>query len=371
MRVVAALDSFKGSVDSTTAGEAVRAGVLAAAPSAEVVVVPVADGGEGTLEAAASGGGATWVEVDAVDAVGRPLRAPYVVLADGTVVVEAARTVGLAVVGELGKALPPRASSAGVGIQLRHALAAGDAPVLLGLGGSACTDGGLGLLVALGTPIETTTAAGNPLWGFERLGGPLPDLSRVTVLSDVTNPLCGPDGAAAVFAPQKGADDAQVAHLEVRLRRWAAELERAGRPVAGRPGAGAAGGLGAALLAGGATVEPGFDRLAALTRLADLVAGADLVITGEGSLDHQTAMGKAPLGVARLARACGAVVVGLGGRVDRPAPDWLDAVFPVHARIRTPAEALDPATTRAEIAATAAEVVRLVEATVRRSPASW
>lgn len=360
MRVVAALDSFKGSVGSTAAGEAVRTGVLSVDPTALVTVVPVADGGEGTLEAVAASGPASWVDVDTVDALGRPLVAPYLRLAGGTAVVEAARTIGLAQLGEVGAHVPPRASSLGVGVHLAHALSGGTTSVLLGLGGSACTDGGLGLLTALGVEVRGTTREENPLWGFDGLDGPLPDLSQVVVLSDVTNPLLGRNGAAHVFGPQKGADAAQVEHLDARLRRLAAAFEEAGSPVADLPGAGAAGGIGAAMLACGATVVSGFARLAALTGLDTAVAGADLVFTGEGSLDRQTGMGKAPLGVATWARRAGAVVVGLGGRVDRPGPDLFDAVFPVHGRPRALPEALDPEVTASEIAATAAEVYRLV-----------
>jgi glycerate kinase len=321
--------------------------------------VPVADGGEGTLEA--FGTDATWLETATVDALGHELQAPYVVRPDGTAVVEAARTVGLALLGTVDHTVPARASSAGVGQQLAHALEATTGRVLLGLGGSACTDGGTGLLRALGADVRSG-GSGNPLWDLEELSGPLPDLSRVTVLSDVTNPLLGPSGAAAVFAPQKGATDQQVAHLEAQLTRWAFELARIGRPVADLPGAGAAGGSGAALLACGARLVPGFGELARALGLADLMVGADLVITGEGSLDRQTTMGKAPAGVARLGRAAGAVVVGLGGRVERPTSDLFDAVLPIHAEPRTLSAALDPDTTSAELSATACELIHLFAA---------
>ena len=176
----------------------------------------------------------------------------------------------------------------------------------------------------------------------------------------MTNPLLGPSGAARVFGAQKGATADQVEHLEDRMTRWAEALARAGRQVAARPGAGAAGGIGAALLACGAALVPGFDEIAHLTGLDRAVADADLVLTGEGSVDAQTAMGKAPAGVARLARSAGALVVGLGGRVERPSLAVFDAVFPVHGRPRPLAEALDPVVTATELSATAAEVVRLV-----------
>ncbi len=362
MRVVVAVDSFKGSLDSRAAGEAVAAGVRDADARASVEVVPVADGGEGTLESI--GADATWIEVETVDALGRDLRAPYVIRRDGTAVVEAARTVGLAIVSPIDHTVPPRASSTGVGDQLVHALEATSGRVLLGLGGSACTDGGSGLLRSLGVDVRSG-GSGNPLWDFQGLAGTLPDLSRVTVLSDVTNPLLGSSGAAAVFAPQKGASPQQVTHLEAQLTRWADALARIGRPVADLPGAGAAGGLGAALLACGASVVSGFDELAHQLGLADVMAGADLVITGEGSLDSQTAMGKAPAGVARLGRAAGACVVGLGGRVDRPASDLFDAVFSIHAEPRSLHAALAPDTTIAELSATSFELIRLLAAWCR------
>jgi len=335
-------------------------------PDADVVVVPVADGGEGTLDAVAHRVSST-AEVDTVDAVGRPLRAPYVVLVDGTAVVEAATTVGLALV-EVDDSLPPRASSYGMGLQVAHALAHAPGEVMVGLGGSACTDGGTGLLRALGADVRSRGDHGNPLWDLDGLHGPVPDLSRVVVLSDVVAPLLGEAGAARTFGPQKGATAEQVEHLEGQMARWAAALAEAGHDVAGRAGAGAAGGLGAALLAGGARLEPGFERLAALAGLPEVVRGTDLVLTGEGSLDRQTAMGKAPAGVARLARAAGALVVGLGGRVERPAAELFDAVFPVHGQPRPLAEALDPDVTAAELTATAAEVVRLLRAAAGAGP---
>ncbi|WP_193613264.1 glycerate kinase [Nocardioides lijunqiniae] len=359
LRVVVAMDSFKGSLASDSAGEAVRLGVLDAAPDAEVLVLPLADGGEGTVEALTRGAGGRAVGTDAVDALGRPLRAAYVALPDGTAVVEAARTIGLERLTVVDDSVPPRASSTGLGLQLRQALAAGSGPVLVGLGGSATTDGGTGMLRALGADVRGGEE-GNPLWSFASLdAATLPDMARVVVLSDVTNPLTGEVGAARVFGPQKGATAEQVEHLEAQMLRWAAALDAA-RPVSALPGAGAAGGLGAALLACGARLVGGFEEVARRSGLAEAVVGADLVVTGEGSLDHQTAMGKGPAGVARLGHDAGALVVGLAGRVDRPAPAPFDAVFAIHGEPRSLAAALDPATAAAELRATAHEVVALL-----------
>lgn len=367
LRVVAALDSFKGSLDSLAAGDAVRRGVLSVDPSASVQVFPVADGGEGTIAAIAATVPSELVPVSCVDTLGRTIVASYLALADGTSIIEAARTVGLDMLDVVDSTLPPRASSTGLGDQLARALTASPGRVLVGLGGTACTDGGTGMLRALGADIDSETA--NPLWEFRGLDATtLPDLSRVHVLSDVTNPLLGQSGAARTFGPQKGATAEQVEHLEDQMTQWADALERSGRKVAAHPGAGAAGGLGAALIACGAHLTSGFDEVARLTGIARAVADTDLVITGEGSLDAQTDRGKAPAGVAGLARGAGAIVVGLGGRVDRPASSAFDAVFPIHGQPRPLIDALDPDLTAAELSASAAEIIRLLVTSRRPGP---
>jgi glycerate kinase len=374
--VVVTVDAYKGCLTSAEAGAAARAGVLRADPGADVLVVPVADGGEGTVDALLAGVSGRRVAVRTVDAVGRPLDAGYALLDDGrTAVVEAASCVGLTQV-VVDPGLPPRAGSAGLGLLVRHALAGGARRVVVALGGTACTDGGAGLLQALGGRLrdadgtEPAATGVNPLWRFGSLDA-LPDVgdAELVVLTDVDSPLHGPDGAAHVFGPQKGATPEQVAHLDDRLVAWGAALAAHGRPVAELPGAGAAGGLGAALLALGARREPGFAHVARAVGLDRAVAGADLVITGEGRVDAQTARGKTPAGVADLARSAGAVVVALAGAV---APDAagaagpFDAVLPIHPRPLPLAEALDPAVATAGLAATAAQVVRLVAAARRR-----
>ncbi|WP_205687441.1 glycerate kinase [Cellulomonas endophytica] len=377
LRVVVAVDAFKGSVGSREAGAAVRAGVLAADPAADVRVVAVADGGEGTLDAVAAARGGRLVPVDTVDALGRPRRAPLLLLPDGTAVVEAATTIGLPLVAPVDATVPPRASSWGLGVQVAHAVSLGARRVLVGLGGTATTDGGAGMLAALGARLARDPSPGrNPLWPAPPapellLDAALPDLGGVELvaLTDVTNPLLGRDGAAAVFGPQKGASPEQVAVLDAALAAWAGELEAvAGRALDVR-GAGAAGGLGAAVLALGGRLEPGFDALAALGGLDEALVGADLVVTGEGSIDAQTARGKAPAGVARRGRAAGALVVGLAGRVVHPlgpTGDLFDAVLPVHPRPLPLADALDPTTTLAGLRATAEQLVRLLAAAARR-----
>jgi glycerate kinase len=380
VRVVVAVDAFKGCLSSAEAGEAAAAGVRAADPRGSVRVVPVADGGEGTVDALLAARRGRRLVARVVDAVGRPVDAAYALLdGDGgpagpTAVVEAASCVGLGQV-DVGPDLPPRAGSAGLGLLVRHAVDAGARRVVVALGGTACTDGGLGLLLALGGAARDRDGAPlgapgtNPLWEFGTLEA-LPGLGAVdlVVLTDVDSPLHGPAGAAHVFGPQKGAGPAQVAHLDDRLAAWGAALAAHGRTVADLPGAGAAGGLGAALLALGARREAGFAHVARAAGLGDALAGADLVLTGEGRLDAQTARGKTPAGVAALGRAAGAVVVALAGAV-AAGPDDLggpfDAVLPVHPRPLPLAEALDPVTTAAHLAATAAQVTRLVAAARR------
>jgi glycerate kinase len=377
MKVVIAIDSFKGSLSSAEAGEAARAGVLRAEPDADVRVVPVADGGEGTVDALLRAVPGRRVVAPTLDAVGRPVEAAYALLEDGpTAVVEAAACVGLAQAGRVDAELPLRAGSAGVGLLLRHALDGGARRVAVTLGGTACTDGGLGMLVALGARVLDDTgrpvaaAGANPLWRFGSLDpASLPDLAGVEllVLSDVDSPLHGPRGAAHVFGPQKGATTEQVRHLDERLAAWGVALAAAGRPVAELPGAGAAGGLGAALLALGARREPGFDHVARTVGLAAAMTGADLVLTGEGRLDGQTAHGKTPAGVAALARAAGAVVVALAGSVEEGAGAAFDAAFGVHPGPLPLAQAMDPVVTAAGITRTSAEVTRLVAALARRA----
>lgn len=370
MRVVAALDSFKGSLSAERACEAVRDGVLAADPAAEVLLAPMADGGEGTVAAIVAARGGRLVQEQAVDAIGRPITAERGVLPDGTAVLEAAATLGLAAQ-RADADLPPRASSAGLGLQLRGAVDAGARRILIGLGGSACTDGGLGLLLALGarawdaSAVEIRPCTGeNPLLRHPvRVEFPRALDVEIEVLSDVTSPLLGERGAARMFGPQKGATPSQVDELEAAMAGWTRALAEAGHAVADLAGAGAAGGLGAALAALGARLVGGIDRVAAEVDLPAALVGADLVLTGEGRLDAQSALGKVPDGVARLARQAGVPrVVALAGAVEtgleRVGP--FDAVLSIQPGPRPLAEAMRPEVAAADLARTAAQVVRLL-----------
>jgi glycerate kinase len=325
MRVVVAPDKFKGSLSAAEVAAAVAAGLLAEVPSATVVQVPVGDGGEGTL-AAALAAGFDRVPLRVAGPTGAPLPSALAVRGR-TAVVEMAAASGLAVLPD-GVPAPLTATSLGIGQLVRAALDRGCTEVVLGIGGSACTDGGAGLLIGLGARL--TDAAGRDL---PPGGGSLAELhrvdltgldprlraTRVVLATDVDNPLLGPSGAAAVYGPQKGATPGDVDLLEAALARWVTGLSdvlgpRAGA-VAAEPGAGAAGGVGYACLAAlDAVRRPGIDVVLDLVGFAGLLPGVDLVVTGEGSLDAQTLRGKAPAGVAARARAAGVPVVAVTGR---------------------------------------------------------
>lgn len=305
-RVVVAPDKFRGCLTAAEVAAALARGVRAVRPELEVVEIPVADGGDGTVAAAVAAG---WDEVgvDAVGPTGRPVRAAYARWGP-RVVVELAGVVGLDRLPG-GRLDPLGASTYGLGLVVQAAVDAGATEIVLGLGGSASTDGGTGMVQALGVRLDEV----GPL----DLAPLLEDV-RVTVATDVDSPLLGPHGAAAVFGPQKGATPAQVEILERRLRRWADRVAGAtGRDWSDVPGAGAAGGTGfAALALLGATVRPGIEVVLELVGFADRLAGAGLVITGEGSLDTQSLAGKAPVGVARAAAGHGVPVVAVAGRTE-------------------------------------------------------
>jgi len=322
MKIVVAPDKFKGSLPATQVAAAIAAGLHAGRPGAEVVTIPVADGGEGTVDAAVAAGFER-VPVTAAGPAGDPVRASYARRCE-VAVVELAGVCGLARLPG-GRPAPLTASSFGAGEVLRAALEAGGQRIILGVGGSASTDGGAGLLQALGARVLDTCGepvrpggaglrevAALDLTGLHRALYP----AEIILAADVDNPLTGPDGAAEVYGPQKGASPAEVAALDAGLRRWAAVVAAAvGRDWSRTPGAGAAGGVGfAALAVLGATRRPGIELVLDLAGFETALDGADLVITGEGSLDAQSLAGKTPVGVARAAARRGIAVVAVAGR---------------------------------------------------------
>ncbi|WP_422770100.1 glycerate kinase [Plantactinospora sp. WMMC1484] len=379
--VLLAPDKFKGSL---TAAEVVRhlaVGLRRAAPGIEVRGFPVADGGEGTLDAAVSAGFRR-IPVTVAGPTGAPVRTAFA-HADGVAVVELADACGLRRLPE-GRPEPLHASSRGAGEVVRAALEHGCPEVVLGLGGSASTDGGAGLVRALGVRLlddrgTELPAGGAALRHLRRLDlaglHPAVRRTRFVVAGDVDNPLLGPAGAAAVYGPQKGATGEEVAVLEAGLHRWADLAEPAVReagllgpaaaagPVRDWPGAGAAGGVGFAALGFlGARFRAGIAYLLDLLGFAAAVTGADLVITGEGSLDAQSLRGKAPVGVAGAAARAGVPVVAVVGQLG-VGPDGLRdagirAVYPLTDLEPDPAACLDRA-------------ADLVAATAERVAADW
>lgn len=375
MKVVVAMDSFKGSLTSLAAGAAVREGILRADPTAEVLVRPLADGGEGTVEALVSGMGGRLRTVRVTGPLGEGVDCAYGVLGD-TAVIEMAGAAGLPLV-PAEERDPLRTTTYGVGEVIADAIAQGCRRFLVGIGGSATNDGGAGMLQALGFGLLDAEGRDIPrgAQGLKKLArietaGALPALAgcRFRVACDVTNPLCGEKGASAVFGPQKGARPADIPRMDAWLAAYAQIAAKAfpgADPEA--PGTGAAGGLGFAFrtfLSG--ELEPGVQIVLEETRLAEALAGADVVVTGEGRLDGQTAMGKAPVGVARLAKARGCLVLALAGGVTRDAGACngagIDAFFPAVRGVTTLAEAMDPENARANLADAAEQAFRLLAA---------
>jgi glycerate kinase len=317
--ILIAPDSFKGSLTSVQVARALSEGWLAARPDDTIVLCPLADGGEGTLEAIAAAGGWTWQTAEVRDPLERPITARWLRSADGShAVVEMAEASGLSRLTPVERD-PIGATSIGTGDLLATAIDQGVTRITLGIGGSATTDGGRGLLDAVLVPGRS----GDRLDGVD-----------VEVACDVSNPLLGPSGAAVIFGPQKGATPEQVRELDERNARWADELEaREGRRERDTPGAGAAGGVGFALLTiqdhfGSFALRPGVDLVMEVADFDGHLARADLVITGEGRIDAQTGFGKTALGVARRAEAAGVPCVAVGGGVE---PDGIDALAAVGA----------------------------------------
>jgi glycerate kinase len=362
MRVVVAPDKFKGCLTAAEVADAVADGMLQARPELEIIRVPIADGGDGTVAAALSRG-FDEVLMNAAGPTGVPGEVAYA--RDGNrAVVELAAVCGL-------DRLPNRrldplgASTHGLGEVLLHAIEHGVREIVLGIGGSASTDGGAGMAQALGARLLDAKGAELPRGGAALTSLHSLDISdlqqtisgaRIVVASDVDNPLLGPRGAAAVFGPQKGANTEDVRRLEEGLARWAQLVtEAVGHDYTEEPGAGAAGGAGfAALALLKADLRPGIELILDMLRFPQTVVGADLVVTGEGALDEQSLSGKAPIGVASAATAAGVPVVAVAGRTDLN-QNQLDRAGIVAAY---PLSDLEPDPARSM--ANAAELLRLV-----------
>lgn len=322
-KIIVISDSFKGSLSSGQIARIAASCIREYEPGCEVIGLPVADGGEGTVDCFLEAVGGERVTAPAAGPWGEPIRAAYARIGD-TAVVEMAAAAGLPMAE--GRLDPSRTTTYGVGELIRHALEHGARRLILGLGGSATNDGGCGCAAALGVRFYDREGR-----GFVPVGGTLGQISRIDcseaetllrgvqteVMCDIDNPLCGPRGAAAVFAPQKGADAEMVAALDAGLSHLAEQISaQLSRSVADLPGAGAAGGFGAGAAAFmGASLRPGIEIVLDTVGFDGLLDGCDLVITGEGRIDSQSLGGKVPVGVARRAKKKGVPVVALVGIV--------------------------------------------------------
>ena len=341
-------DSFKGTLSSEDICRIASEEILRLEPEAEICAIPVADGGEGTVDAFLAAVGGTRAEVPCTGPCGQEVMGFYGLLPDGTAVVEMAAAAGLPLAGACRD--PEKTTTYGVGQLMAHALSRGAKQLVLGLGGSATNDGGCGAAAALGA--EFLDAEGRP---FVPTGGTLTQIAHirmkglretmagaeVTVMCDIDNPLCGPAGAAAVFGPQKGADAAMVARMDAGLRHLAETLEKdVGMEVLTLAGGGSAGGFGAGAAAFfGGQLRMGIDVVLDLTDFDRKCRGASLVITGEGHLDSQSLRGKTVVGVARRARALGvpaaALVGGCETALDAVYAEGVSGVFPIHPALCT------------------------------------
>lgn len=375
MKVVVAIDSLKGSLSSMEAGLAIKDGVLAAKPDAEVIVKPLADGGEGTTDALIEGMNGERIDLTVTGPMHTPVKAYYGYLKDTNIaVMEMASAAGITLVPDEEKN-PLLATSYGVGEMINDAMEKGCRNFIIGIGGSVTNDGGIGMLKALGVRFldengEDAGEGGQALAKVARIDAsglnPLLKECHIQVACDVNNPLCGQNGSTYVYGPQKGVTEDMKKPLDEAMAHFArVTSETLENDYMNTPGAGAAGGLGYAFLAYiGATLTPGIELILDAVGLEEELSDADVVVTGEGRLDFQTAMGKAPVGVAKLAKKYNAKVVAFAGSVTKEATacnkEGIDAFFPILRGVSTLAEAMDPANARSNMTATVEQVFRLL-----------
>lgn len=375
MKVVIAIDSLKGSLSSMEAGMAIKDGILAAKPDAEVIVKPLADGGEGTTDALIEGMNGERIDLTVTGPMHTPVDAYYGYLKDtNTAVMEMASAAGITLVPDSEKN-PLLATSYGVGEMINDAIQRGCRNFIIGIGGSVTNDGGIGMLKALGVRFldengEDAGEGGQALAKIARIDvsgmNPLLKECHIQVACDVNNPLCGKNGSTYVYGPQKGVTEDMKKTLDEAMAHFArVTSETLENDYMNTPGAGAAGGLGYAFLAyTGAALTPGIELILDAVGLEEELSGADVVVTGEGRLDFQTAMGKAPVGVARLAKKYNAKVIAFAGSVTKEATacnkEGTDAFFPILRGVCTLAEAMDPVTARNNMTATVEQVFRLL-----------
>ncbi len=337
MKLLIAPDKFKGSISAAAAAQAIADGWRESVPDVECVAAPIADGGEGFAEAMCLALGGSWIERTAQDPLEREVPCRYAwIEAEKLAIIEMADASGLWRLKPEERA-PLRAHTFGTGQLMRDAIERGARQILVGLGGSATTDGGAGMATALGYDLRTSDGEelgpypGDLIALTRILKDDALDMPEIIAACDVQNPLLGERGCARVFSPQKGADEKTIVHLEASMKQLADMVsESLGCDFRHEPGAGAAGGIGFGLMSFcGAKVRSGFDLVAETIGLEARIAAADLVITGEGRLDAQTLEGKGPAGVAALARKHGKPVLAFGGGIDPAAENLFDATVPI------------------------------------------
>ena len=375
MKVVVAMDSFKGSLSSLEAGEAIKTGILKARSDAQVQVCPLADGGEGTVEALALGMGGKLESVSVTGPLGEKVDCLYGILEESkTAIVEMSGAAGITLVADAERNTL-NTTTYGVGEVMKDAIQKGCRHFIVGIGGSATNDGGIGMLQALGYGMldkdgKQVSLGAKGVQDIVKITDDevIPELKECffRIACDVSNPLCGENGCSAIFGPQKGATPEMVKDMDAWLMEYAkltsAKYEKADATY---PGTGAAGGMGFAFLAyTNAVLESGIKIVLEETKLEEYIKDADIVITGEGRLDGQTAFGKAPIGVAKIAKQYDKTVLAFAGSVTKDAVECnehgIDAFFPILRGIQTLQEAMDSNNARENMVATVEQVFRLI-----------
>lgn len=376
MKVVVAIDSLKGSLTSLEAGEAIQEGILRAISDAEVIVRPLADGGEGTVEALTRGMNGRYEKITVTDPLGRPTDAVYGILEDlHTAIIEMSAAAGITLIDAKDRN-PMNTTTYGVGEMIKDAIGKGCRHFFIGIGGSATNDGGIGMLQALGYGMLDTEGKQVSLGakGLAELVSitdedVLPELKECTfqIACDVKNPLCGELGCSAIFGPQKGATPDMIAQMDSWLGKYALlTANRYKKADSNYPGTGAAGGMGFAFLSYmNAELRSGVQIVLEETKLEEYVKDADIVVTGEGCLDGQSVMGKAPIGVAALAKKHHKKVIAFAGCVTEDAKvcnqNGIDAFFPILRNVVTREEAMDTDNAHRNMTDTAEQVFRLIK----------
>lgn len=376
MKVVVAIDSLKGSLTSLEAGEAIQEGILRAISDAEVIVRPLADGGEGTVEALTRGMNGRYEKITVTDPLGRPTDAVYGILEDlHTAIIEMSAAAGITLI-DVKDRNPMNTTTYGVGEMIKDAIGKGCRHFFIGIGGSATNDGGIGMLQALGYGMLDTEGKQVSL-GAKGLAelvsitdeNVLPELKECTfqIACDVKNPLCGELGCSAIFGPQKGATPDIIAQMDSWLGKYALLTANCYKKAdSNYPGTGAAGGMGFAFLSYmNAELRSGVQIVLEETKLEEYIRNADIVVTGEGCLDGQSVMGKAPIGVAALAKKHHKKVIAFAGCVTEDAKvcnqNGIDAFFPILRNVVTREEAMDTDNAHRNMTDTAEQVFRLIK----------